>query len=704
MIHQILKETFGYDQFRPMQEEVIEHILDKKDALVIMPTGGGKSLCYQIPALAQDGLTVVVSPLIALMEDQVASLVQNGVQAAALNSAMNADEQRMIYHKIQTKELKLLYVSPERINNDRFYEFLRSIDLSFFAIDEAHCVSMWGNDFRSDYVELKKLKSEFPDVPVLALTATADAATREDIVKQLAILDSKLFLGSFERHNIYLRSMPAKDRVKYITRFIFNQQQGSGIIYCLSRKGTESMAAKLQAAGINAGFYHAGMNRVDRSRVQRNFQNDQLQVICATIAFGMGIDKPNIRFVVHYNMPKNIESYYQEIGRAGRDGYESATVLFSNYNDYLQLKSFIDGSDASATFQQVQNAKLDRMWEYASSYECRTNFILNYFGEYRQKPCGRCDNCKQPPRKFDGTVIAQKALSAVARSGQQFSMDLIVNTLRGSGSREVIQRGLNKIKTYGAGRDLGYLDWKSYITQLINQGALMVDFSQQNAIKLTPFSKEILKAQQKVELVEFTLDKGKKVVKKPKVARVEDALFEILREWRNQIASQKRIPAYTVLNNLTLEELSKSKPTELEELMEISGIGQTKLNKYGHTIIELIKKYIVDNQSTSAKKGATHLITYELYKEGLSPKEIAEKRDMQETTVFSHLAQLYNHGKDVDLAQYVSKPKLDTIKMAWLELGKPETLKELKAELGNDYHYGEIRIGITVAKKEETLF
>lgn len=700
MIHEILKNTFGYDSFRPMQEEVIEHVLAGEDSLVIMPTGGGKSLCYQVPALARDGLAIVVSPLIALMEDQVAALVQNGVPAAALNSSMSTDDQRMIHHQIQQGTLKLLYVSPEKINSEQFYNYLSGLNITFFAIDEAHCVSIWGNDFRSDYVELKKLKVQFPNIPIIALTATADAATRQDILAQLNIPEAKLFLGSFERDNIFLRSMPAKDRVKYITRFIFNQQGGAGIIYCLSRKSTENMAAKLQKAGINATFYHAGMGQEDRRIVQRNFQNDKVQVMCATIAFGMGIDKPNIRFIVHYNMPKNIESYYQEIGRAGRDGYESATILFSNYNDYTQLQRFIDESDASPTFKQVQSAKLSRMWEYSSSYECRTNFILNYFGEYRQEPCGRCDNCKNPPRKFDGTIIAQKALSAVYRCGQSIGVDLLINVLRGSGIRDIFERGLNNIKTYGAGRDLGFLDWKSYITQLVNQGLLMIDFSQNNIVKLTPFSGDVLKGKQEVELVEFTLERDKKPVKKTKAAVIVDELYEILRSWRNEVASKKGIPAYTVLNNATLEELSASKPTELTELMGITGIGQAKLNKYGQSIIDLVRNYIVENQKTSAKKGATHLITYEFYKQGLSPKEIADKRDIQITTVFSHLAQLYAQGKDVDLEQYVLPSKLKKIEEMWLELDKPTALKEMKEALGDEYEYGEIRIGIVIATKK----
>ena len=595
-IQKILKETYGYDEFRTEQREVIDHLLAGNDSLVIMPTGGGKSLCFQIPAIASEGLGIVISPLIALMQDQVESLRQNGVVAAALNSSTSAEEQREIHEQIANKTLKLLYLSPEKINSERFYDYMQSLDITFFAVDEAHCVSIWGNDFRSDYVELKNLKRVFPNVPIIALTATADTATRTDIMSQLNISDARLFLGSFERTNILLKSMPAKDRIKYITRFIHNQQGGAGIVYCLSRKSTESIAGKLQKAGINAGFYHAGMSQSDRMQVQRNFQNDTIQVICATIAFGMGIDKPNIRFVVHYNMPKNIESYYQEIGRAGRDGHQSATILFSNYNDYLQLQSFINGSEASDQFKGVQNAKLNRMWEYASGYECRTNFILNYFGEYRKEPCGRCDNCKQPPKKFDGTVLAQKALSAIYRSQQSVGMELLINVLRGSGMREIYARGLQDIKTYGAGRDLPYLDWKSYVTQMINQGIIGIDFTTNGRLIVTPFSEAVLKGKQQVELVEFVKEQNKKVAPQKRITLEHNDLYEELRLWRNEVAKSKGIPAYTVFTNTSIEELSTSKPTELDELYDINGIGKVKLNKYGKAVIGIIRNYIATNK------------------------------------------------------------------------------------------------------------
>ncbi len=591
---EILKDVYGYDSFRGDQEKIIHNVLAKKDSLVIMPTGGGKSLCYQIPAIAMEGFAIVISPLIALMEDQVSALQQNGVKAGALNSSLSKVEQTAIFEQIDKGELKLLYVSPERINNERFYSFIKRSDVSFFAVDEAHCVSIWGNDFRSDYVELGYLKEYFPDIPMIALTATADEATREDIVKQLNLDESILYLSSFERENIYLTSLPAQDRVKKIIRFIENQEGGSGIVYCLSRKSTESLSNKLFLAGINSSYYHAGMSSSDRSIVQRDFQNDRIQVICATIAFGMGIDKPNIRFVVHYNMPKNIESYYQEIGRAGRDGHISSTILFSNYNDFVQLSSFIEDSPADSTFKKVQRAKLERMWEYASGYTCRTNFILNYFGEYRHEPCGRCDNCRTPPLKFDGTIECQKALSAIVRSGEQLTMDLLINVLRGSGAREIYEKELHTIKTYGAGRDIPYLNWKSYITQMVNQGLVRIDFTKGNLLCITPSSKEVLTGERKIDLVEFVKDKEKKAKAKKITLKgnVDVELYEELRSWRNERAQKLGIPAYTVLPNKTLEGLSEVKPTKKDQLQDISGIGKMKYEKYGDELIALIAEYI----------------------------------------------------------------------------------------------------------------
>lgn len=594
MIQQVLKNTFGYSTFRSQQEAIIQSILDKKDTLVIMPTGGGKSLCYQIPAIVSEGICIVISPLIALMEDQVNSLRQNGVKAAGLHSGISKEEQEDIFRLINMQQLDLLYVSPERTGSERFFNFLKTLNISFIAVDESHCVSIWGNDFRPDYLHLKKFKEYLPNIPIIALTATADESTREDIAAQLHLNEPQVFVDSFERTNIHISTLPAHGRINVINDFIFDHPGEAGIIYCLSRKNTESIAEKLQAKGFKAAYYHAGMHTLDRQRIQQQFQNDEIDVICATIAFGMGIDKPNIRFVFHYNMPKNIESYYQEIGRAGRDGLESNAILFSNYNDYTQLKQFIDDSPAKSDFKRVQYAKLERMWEFVSNYSCQTNFILNYFGEYKSEGCGHCDNCLKPPATFDGTRETQMALSGIYRMQEKENMEMLIDVLRGSGKKGIYEKGYQNIKTYGVGRNYTYLDWKSYLVQMINQGYIKLDFKDHSRLKLTPQSKEVLFESKKVSLVRFEKSKAsKKVVnKKTLPEHIDDGLYEILRKWRAKKASELGIPAYSVLQNKSLESLSDQKPIYESKLMDIYGIGQAKVTKYGKEIIGIIKDYI----------------------------------------------------------------------------------------------------------------
>ena len=591
-IYQILKATFGYDTFRDNQEEIIRHALDRKDALVIMPTGGGKSLCYQIPALASSGLTLVVSPLIALMNDQVLNLEQAGVSAASLHSNMNPEESQDVERKLNSGEIKLLYMSPERINNPNTQNYLKTLNVNLIAIDEAHCVSVWGNDFRPDYVELVKLRAIFPEASFLALTATADQATQDDICNQLKLVEPKVFLSSFERKNITTYAHAAQNRIDKIAGILKDYTEESGIVYCLSRKDTEKVSAKLNLMGLNTAFYHAGLDAETRYKVQREFQNDEIKIIAATIAFGMGIDKPNIRFVIHYNMPKNLEAYYQEIGRAGRDGHESVAHMFASWGDFIMLKRFVDDGEGKQEFKDVQLAKLERMWEYASTTDCRTNSVLAYFGEYKKENCGHCDNCLNPPIKKDGTIPAQKILSAIWRCNQSIGMELLIDVLRGSQKQEIRERGFDQIKTFGVGRDTSRPVWKNYIIQLLNKGIISINYSQRSTLKWTPLSNAVLKGEKSIQLAEFVATEKKVAkVKKPKVAiNVDTSLLGRLKAWRLEQARHRSVPAYVILNNKALEEISSAKPTTNMELLEISGVGNAKLNLYGEAIIEIVKE------------------------------------------------------------------------------------------------------------------
>jgi ATP-dependent DNA helicase RecQ len=593
-LESILANVFGYSSFRLQQKEIIEYILDDKDALVIMPTGGGKSICYQLPALAKDGFAIVVSPLIALMNDQVSALRALGVKAYALNSHISYEEKLEINDVVNNGGIKLLYISPERLLSENYIDFLKTKNISLIAIDEAHCVSVWGNDFRPDYIALNVLKSSFPRVPLVALTATADSATQSDIKKQLKIEEAQTFISSFERSNITVESRPGQQRVQQIINWAIQHKDQAGIIYCLSRKNTESIAEKLKAQGFNAAYYHAGMDGAERSRIQKAFTDDEIDIVCATIAFGMGIDKPNIRYVIHYSMPKNIEGYYQEIGRAGRDGEPSKALLFYSWGDFLNLQKFIDESPSDPIFKEVQKAKLDRMWAYANSKSCRTNFVLNYFGEYKYEPCDHCDNCKFPPKYIDGTTYAKMLISGIIRTHQRLNMALLVDMLRGSYRKEIIDLQLDKVKTYGVGREIPQAHWLQYITQMINQGIVQLDFSDASRLKLTPLSKKVLQDEIKVQLAEYEKYDNKKA--KVKVQKLEvdlsdmdNLLYKRLKVWRSRKAKEKNYPAYVILHDKSLKQIASSKPRNKKELLRVEGIGKQKIEDYGDEIISIIQ-------------------------------------------------------------------------------------------------------------------
>ena len=594
---EILKTYYGYDSFRPLQEEIISHTVRGGDALVLMPTGGGKSLCYQIPALMLEGTAVVVSPLISLMKDQVDALRSNGIRAEALNSSNDSVTDAEIYQRICRGEVKILYLSPERLVGEM--EWLQqNVRVSLIAIDEAHCISQWGHDFRPEYTQLGYLRNAFPSAPILALTATADKTTKLDILKQLNLRKPRVFVSSFDRPNLSLdvrRSYTSKDRLGVIKDTILRHKGESGIIYCLSRKATQQLAEKLSESGFNVGVYHAGMTALQRTRVQEDFINDRIDVICATIAFGMGIDKSNVRFVIHNNLPKSIESFYQEIGRGGRDGLGTETILFYNLQDLITLKKFAEESGQ----KEINLEKLKRMEEYAEASVCRRRILLNYFGETSDCQCGNCDVCKNPPQRFDGTIIIQKALSAIRRTNQQIGLWTTVDILRGNTNASIMSKGYNSLKTFGAGRDIPAREWHDYLLQMLQMGYIEIAYNEDMHLKVTSLGDDVLYGRRRAELAVIVHEdrrKSRKKVVQPvlfNLAQGEDAvLFEKLRVLRRTIADEIGKPAYIVLSDKTLHALAQSRPTTLDDFGEVSGIGQYKKETLGERFTALIREHV----------------------------------------------------------------------------------------------------------------
>lgn len=585
-----LKENFGYDSFRPLQRKVIDSVLAKKDNLVIMPTGGGKSICYQLPALLFPGVTLVVSPLIALMKDQVDGLTANGIPSVFFNSSQSSEEQQDIYSRLERDEVKLLYVAPESLQLAD--NLLASGKVSLIAIDEAHCISSWGHDFRPAYTRLGYLKKRFPQIPVIALTATADKSTRQDICHQLNIPDAQKHVASFDRKNLSLEVRQGTKKFEQIMAFLRKHKNESGIIYCLSRKNTEGLAAKLTAAGFAADAYHAGLEHEERIQVQEDFINDKTAIICATIAFGMGIDKSNVRWVIHHNMPKNLEGYYQEIGRAGRDGLPSATLLFHSYADVIQLQKFAEGSGNA----EVQLAKLERMKQYSEALSCRRKILLSYFGEPLAEDCGNCDVCRNPPAFFDGSIIAQKALSTIYRLQNSEPASVVIDVLRGAQNALIIEKGYQQIKTFGISSDIAWRDWQQYLIQLINLGYVEIVFHDHNRLQLTELARKVLFEGEKVQLADVKQVELKKIASVKKDTPVADTLFERLRKLRLQLAQEEGIPAYLIFNDATLKEMEKERPMTDEEFLQVNGVGRQKMQNYGYKFIKEIIKFHKDKR------------------------------------------------------------------------------------------------------------
>lgn len=712
-IHEALRHYFGYEQFRPNQEKIIQNVLDGNDVLALMPTGGGKSLCYQLPAVVQDGLTVVISPLIALMKDQVDALKLAEIPAAYLNSSLTATEQQDILLQIQENKLKLLYLSPERLfaNGGAFLQSLKRLNIALFAIDEAHCISQWGHDFRPEYRLLNQLKTEFPDIPTMALTATADEITQKDILERLQFPDPKIFISSFNRPNIHYTVRPKQNYYEEIRSYISEHPNDSGIIYTLSRKDTEQLAENLQEDGISALPYHAGLNQVQRNENQEKFLRDEINVIVATIAFGMGIDKSNVRFVIHASMPKNIEGYYQETGRAGRDGLKSDALLFFGWGDVQKLKYFTQLED-NPQQTKILEGKLGQMTRFCTTRSCRRKFLLNYFGEEAPDDCGSCDFCLSDHKKLEVTVSVQKLLSAVVRLNENFGMNYTIDFLRGSKSKK-IQEQHKALKTYGVGSDISKEVWKDYTRQLLEQDYLKQD-GEYPTLQLTERGWKILKGKEKVYLFETEINDAAFQLSEENTVESErdEELFQKLRAARKQIAEKENVPPFLIFSDATLNELATFFPLQKTDLQKISGFGDVKIEKYGTSFLEKIsahcQAYNLNSKMAQktpqpkrkpkrkSKTSDSKKESFRLFQEGKSINEIAEIRGFVETTIESHLAHFVEKG-ELEIEKLVSSEKIPIIEKAVQQYFEGQ-LKPVKELLGDQYSYGEIKLVISKIK------
>jgi ATP-dependent DNA helicase RecQ len=696
-IKKSLKHNFGFNSFKSTQEEIVNTVLKGKDCLVLMPTGGGKSLCYQLPATLLPGVTIVVSPLIALMKDQVEGLIENGIAASFLNSTLDATETYEVEQALLEGEIKLLYVSPEKLVTPTFQSFLKKIEVSLFAIDEAHCISAWGHDFRMEYTKLGQIHEVFPKIPIIALTATADKITRKDIITQLNLKNPKIFISSFDRPNLKLTVLPARKRLQAIVDFVKQRKKESGIVYCLSRKQTEKVAEALQRENIKADHYHAGMDAHTRSQTQEDFIHGRSKIIVATIAFGMGIDKSNVRFVIHHNLPKNIEGYYQEIGRAGRDGLPSETVLFYTMADVILLKRFATESGQP----DLQLAKLERMQQYADALICRRRILLSYFGEHKEENCDNCDVCKNPPEIMDGTDIARKALSAIYWLKENVGTHMLIDVLRGSSRQEILMNNYDKIKTYGAGKDITPPDWQHYLLQMLNMGLVDIAYDQNYNLKITPAGKEVLLGKKNINFVtlssieERAKEQEEASKHKSEKQTTEDELFEILRELRRGIAKKQGVPPYLVFNDATLTEMVAQKPMTKEAMKRVGGVGDKKYNSYGKEFIEAIANYIQARDKDGKKtQGTTQQITYVYYQKGMPVAQIARERNLKTQTIYAHLADLYEEGYSIDIKKFITGSDLKKILEEIKENGVPNKLKTLYGKFEGKFDYHKLKLAV----------